>query len=119
MLVFVYGTLKRGGCRHHLLGVPEWVGEAVTEARFRLYDCGEYPAMVESSKGLKVRGELWRVSPQRLPLLDQEEGVAEGLYDRRSIEVSSGGRKYEAQTYIYCRPVLGLRDLGASWSLPG
>lgn len=118
MLVFVYGTLKRGGCRHHLLGVPEWVGEAVTEARFRLYDCGEYPAMVESPEGLKVSGELWRISPHRLPRLDEEEGVAEGLYDRRMIEVWSDGRKYEAQTYVYCRSVLGLRDLGASWSLP-
>jgi len=117
MLIFVYGTLRRGGCRHHLLQGAQWVGDAVTQARYRLYDCGEYPAMIEAQEGRAIRGELWKISEDLLPRIDFEEGLAEGLYERRSIDVYFDKEWHKAIAYLYKRSVVGLRDLGESWSV--
>lgn len=93
-LLFVYGTLKRGFCNHQLLDSAEFVGEARTaECRFRLIDCGAYPALIEipadapATEPLQVRGELFRITPAHLPSLDEleDEGT---LYRRTTIAVS-------------------------------
>lgn len=71
--VFAYGTLKRGGCRHHWLrrgGIvriePAWTSGV-------LLHFGEYPGMV-AGRG-RVLGELVRLrSAAILRRLDQVEG---------------------------------------------
>src|ERR1700690_3492039 len=62
LVLFVYGTLKRG-CRSHgrLSGSP-FIGVAWTKPLYRLYDCGAYPGLVLSRDGESVGGELYRVN---------------------------------------------------------
>jgi gamma-glutamylcyclotransferase (GGCT)/AIG2-like uncharacterized protein YtfP len=45
-LVFIYGTLKRGGGNHHLLAGQEFRGPARTAPGFTLYELTGYPGMV-------------------------------------------------------------------------
>lgn len=123
-LVFVYGTLKRGGRNHRLLAGAEFVGPARTEPRYRLIDCGPYPALIEyAAEPLEVIGELYRIAPSLLPTLDEleDEGV---LYRRIVVEVTrldaaaGEASRVSAHTYLW----LGRTDrfplvAGAEWPL--
>jgi len=35
MILFVYGTLRRGKINHHLMADAEYLGDAVTRAQYR------------------------------------------------------------------------------------
>jgi gamma-glutamylcyclotransferase (GGCT)/AIG2-like uncharacterized protein YtfP len=81
LLIFVYGTLRSGflnqaARRLHERG--EFLGNA--RATGRLTTCGPWTAM-SPGKG-RVRGEVYRVSPQLLRYLDAYEG---GAYRREQI----------------------------------
>lgn len=87
-LLFVYGTLKRGGRNHRLLAAAEFVGPARTEPKFRLIDCGAYPALIEHAEApLEIAGELYRIPASLWPALDEleDEGV---LYRRLTLLVT-------------------------------
>lgn len=107
--IFVYGTLKRGQCRHAALAGQRFLEEAATEPLYRLYDCGDYPALVESPAGVAVWGELWEVDEPCLARIDVIEGVAEGLYRRQTVQLQD---RPPAETYIYLHDVSGLAELG-------
>ena len=115
-LLFVYGTLKRGDVRARLLDGQAYLGEAKTPPSYRLFNTGDYPELVEAAPlglpGRSVLGELWRVDDDCLARLDEEEGVDEGLYERRFIEL---GDTQHAWTYVYLKPVDGMGDCRNSW----
>lgn len=70
--VFVYGTLRERECNHYLLAGSERLGGACY-AEGKLYDTGlGYPAMT-LERGGKVHGELYRVTPAVLRMLDELE----------------------------------------------
>ena len=85
VLLFVYGTLKRGGRGHHLLADEEFLGETHTLPLYRLYDCGDYPGLVRDIKrGVPIQGEVWRVSEAVVHRLDKYEEVPR-LFRRAAI----------------------------------
>ena len=98
-MIFVYGTLKRGDVRAPLLAGQVFIGGAQTLPAYRLFNVGPYPAMVEAQpngfSGLSITGELWRVDQVCLARLDEEEGLDEGLYERRMIELADGQSAFE------------------------
>jgi len=58
-LLFVYGSLQRGCRNHHLLAGQEFLHIARTVPRYRLYDRGSYPCLVEEPEhGVAVQGEV-------------------------------------------------------------
>ena len=80
-LVFVYGTLKRGGGNHHFLAGQAFVDEARTARGYTLYDLSGYPGMVrQDDDDTGVMGEVWSVDDECLARLDVLECTAEGLY---------------------------------------
>jgi gamma-glutamylaminecyclotransferase len=91
-LLFVYGTLKRGFRNHRLLAPADYIGPAKTERRFRLLDCGEYPALVEvpakslEIEPLEIQGEIFRIGPELLPALDELEDEGK-LYRRTTLPI--------------------------------
>lgn len=93
-LVFVYGTLRRGECNHHLLEQSEYLGMFQTEPSYQLYDLGTYPGLVEG--GHSVVGEVYRIDEETLGQLDMLEEVPVE-YLRESIETPFGS----AWIYIY------------------
>jgi gamma-glutamylcyclotransferase (GGCT)/AIG2-like uncharacterized protein YtfP len=84
--LFVYGTLKRGGCRHAPLASQRFLGEARTEPLYRLYDLGSYPGRVHAEGGDVVHGELYEVSHSLVPSLDSLEGAPD-WFDLAPVEI--------------------------------
>lgn len=110
MLLFVYGTLKRGERNHRLLAGQRFVGPGTTATGFRLFDLGPYPGMVRAAGGA-VRGELFEVCDRCREELDEFEGVPT-LFDRVTIELADGTR---ASAYLYVRPIPADAPSGEEW----
>jgi gamma-glutamylcyclotransferase (GGCT)/AIG2-like uncharacterized protein YtfP len=116
-LVFVYGTLKRGGSNHDFLGGQSYRGEARTVPGFRLVDLGEYPGLLpypDDQDG--VTGEVWWVDNATLARLDELEGVNEGLYRRERISLQPPFADDTVLTYVYAGSATGRPHLpGGTW----
>jgi gamma-glutamylcyclotransferase (GGCT)/AIG2-like uncharacterized protein YtfP len=113
--LFVYGTLMRGDCRHGALAGQQFLGEATTVPRYRMYDVGTYPALVESPHGLAIEGELWSIDDACLARLDEVEGMPEGLYARRPITLQAPFEETAAQAYFFLKGTGGMADCGPRW----
>jgi gamma-glutamylaminecyclotransferase len=74
-LLFVYGTPKRGGCRHGALAGQRFRSEARTEPLYDLHNLGDYPGLTNSPLGREVLGEVYEVDEALLPWLDTVEGA--------------------------------------------
>jgi gamma-glutamylcyclotransferase (GGCT)/AIG2-like uncharacterized protein YtfP len=111
--LFVYGTLKRGQRSHHRLRGQEFRGEARTVPRYRLYNYGPYPLLVEdSANGLAVTGEVWRVDKAVLERLDQWESVPH-LYTRKPITLEKVAGLVWA--YFFNGDTTAYPDCGGQW----
>jgi gamma-glutamylcyclotransferase (GGCT)/AIG2-like uncharacterized protein YtfP len=105
--VFVYGTLRRGGSNHRLLGNAHYLGLHHTAARYTMYRLGPYPGVVEGGSS-PIRGEVYAVGFGLLQRIDRLEDYPR-MY-RRVLIPSPYGR---AWIYLYqgsCRdrdPVIG------------
>lgn len=98
-VLFVYGTLKRGGPAHRLLAGQTFLGDAETDPGYRLYDLGRYPGLVKDpTTESSVKGELWAVSDVCLAELDDYES-APTLYVREAVPIR--GRSERVETYLY------------------
>ncbi|BCB04287.1 gamma-glutamylcyclotransferase [Bacillus sp. KH172YL63] len=101
MYVFVYGTLRRNEKNHHLLKEAEPVKEqAWTEGI--LFDSGKGYPVLKEGKGT-IYGEIYRITPDILPSLDELEGYLEGreenLYIRKTKQISTDEGLIEAFVY--------------------
>lgn len=102
LAVFVYGTLMSGRVRAGLLQGLRRLPARVTG---RLYDLpAGYPALVLAGEH-DVFGELVE-SPgaRRLALLDDYEGVADGLYRREIVQVRSALGTTPAWAWVMTDP---------------
>jgi gamma-glutamylcyclotransferase (GGCT)/AIG2-like uncharacterized protein YtfP len=113
--LFVYGTLMRGESRHRHLEGETFVADVRSAPGYRLFDAGDYPALVEDSEGVSILGELWLVSDAALRELDDVEGVDEGLYSRRRVPLLPPHADVVAEGYVYLEPVAGMAEIGRSW----
>lgn len=117
MQLFVYGTLKRGHRLHAHLAGQKYLGEGQTRPEFRLLNCGWFPALVESSDGRSIRGEVWEVDETTLARLDEVEDVAGGLYERRLIRLRPPFDGVSTIAYVYRQDTTGMPDCGDEWPL--
>jgi gamma-glutamylcyclotransferase (GGCT)/AIG2-like uncharacterized protein YtfP len=88
-LVFVYGTLRRGGSNHFRMETAEFVG--VGKIAGRIFKIDWYPALVLGGV-CSVMGELYRLGTEHLRALDVFEGIVPGEgqareYQRVAVEV--------------------------------
>ena len=115
-LVFVYGSLKRGGSNQHYLAGQKFIGVARTTPGFRLFDLGQYPGMIPFAGDRDgVSGEVWSVEVDCLDHLDVLEGIAEELYRREPVPLLPPFADHKVETYLYARSVEGRRDLGGEY----
>lgn len=115
-LVFVYGTLKRGGSNHAWMAGQQFVGEARTVPGFCLYALDGYPGLVVDPRDRDgVTGEVWSVQPAALAKLDEFEGTAEGLYTREPVKLLAPFADQTVDAYLYARSIAGRQKLGATW----
>jgi gamma-glutamylcyclotransferase (GGCT)/AIG2-like uncharacterized protein YtfP len=117
-LVFVYGTLKRGGSNHHYLAGQKFLGEARTPPGFRLFNLGKYPGMVARADDRDgVSGEVWAVEADCIEHLDVLEDVAGGSYRREPVPLLPPFADHKVEGYIYARSVEGLQDIGGEYAV--
>lgn len=110
-LVFVYGTLRRGGSNACRMEGAEFVGAASVEGK--LYTITWYPGLVLAPGAGRVAGELYRVGPEQLAALDEFEGVSAhevsgAEYQRAEALVtttSPSSATWWAQVYAWMGPV--------------
>tara|TARA_B100001094_G_C18150787_1_gene783560 strand:- start:871 stop:1236 length:366 start_codon:yes stop_codon:yes gene_type:complete len=98
-IVFVYGTLKKGYSNQGYLAGQEYLGEYETNPRWGLIDLGPFPAMVCGA--LAVKGEAYSISDSVLEDLDILEGVAQGMYHRRRIQITNSGNQSKINAWVY------------------
>ena len=116
MLIFVYGTLKRGHSNHGYLRGQTFIDLATTEPRYRLYDLGGYPGMIlNTSHGTSIHGEVWEIDDACLKQLDELEGTEIGEYVRESIPLLPPFQDQPVQGYRYLMDVSAAPELGDSW----
>ena len=88
MLVFTYGTLKRGGHNHHYLQNATYVGTITLPFKGRMFDVG-FPVLMKSRSTVKVEGELYEVDRETFDRLDRLEGQGH-MYMRRRKRLANG-----------------------------
>jgi gamma-glutamylcyclotransferase (GGCT)/AIG2-like uncharacterized protein YtfP len=87
-LVFVYGTLRRGGVNHPWLAGASFEGEGQLPGAV-LHDLGPFPMAVEGNG--RIHGEVFAVGARGLADLDRLEGHPR-LYRRRRLSLADGRR---------------------------
>src|SRR5882672_7136182 len=83
-LVFVYGTLRRGGARAMSIRFPN--SEFIADAKVcgSLYDLGPYPGLILNESNSLVIGEVYEVDDEILNQLDDIE--ASSYYSRKRLK---------------------------------
>ena len=97
-LVFVYGTLKKGFCNHHVLGDGKAFVSSYYLGNYKMYDLGGFPC-ISYSPGSRARGELWMVDKDQMERIDGLEGYP-SFYDRKKVNTLKG----EAHVYFFPIP---------------
>lgn len=75
-LVFVYGTLRRGGSNHFRMAGAEFIASGTVAGR--MYRIDWYPGLVIDDAGDEIHGEVYSVGPELLAALDIFEGLSAG-----------------------------------------
>ena len=75
-LVFVYGTLRRGGSNAFRMDGAEFVSPGRIEGS--LYKISWYPGLVPGEGTGWVKGDIFKVGPGQLRALDEFEGLSAG-----------------------------------------
>ncbi len=98
-LVFVYGTLKRGGAWSHLLKSASFMGSGMTASRYpMLIDTIPY-LLDEKGFGQQVFGELYSAPPAVMRALDALEQHPT-WYQRKLTDVIVMGERTKAFIYF-------------------
>lgn len=98
-MVFVYGTLRRGGSNDFRMANARFVAEG--EVRGRLYRIDWYPGFVADENAGPVVGDIFMVDAETIAALDEFEGSE---YRRVKIEVEvrdEAGAVSKEQAWIW------------------
>lgn len=101
LLVFVYGTLRRGLPHHGLLASARYLGPARTKSPYALY-VADFPRVVPNEAVSLIHGELYLVDNYTLALLDDLEDHP-FVYERRQVSVIMDDGS-ETAAWIYFHP---------------
>lgn len=107
-LVFVYGTLRKGGKLSYAMENGEYLGDHATPSRYKMIDLGQYPAVTPNGDTAIV-GEVYRVADEYMSVLDNIEGYPD-LYQRTLIQTEYG------KAYMYWMP--DMRDAKCVQRIP-
>jgi gamma-glutamylcyclotransferase (GGCT)/AIG2-like uncharacterized protein YtfP len=96
-LVFVYGTLRRGGAGAMSIRFPDSKFIADAKVSGSLYDLGAYPGLLVNESNSLVTGEVYEVDDGILNELDDFE--ASSNYWRKQVEISLDTHRKVCWTY--------------------
>jgi len=96
-LVFVYGTLRRGGAGAMAARFPNARFIADAKVSGSLYDLGAYPGLLLDESNSLVIGEVYEVDDETLKQLDEFESSTN--YWRKQVEILLGAQSRMGWTY--------------------
>ena len=99
MLIFVYGSLKRGFWNDFFLRNSRFIGEYHTCSNYGLIVNNELPYMVSFVSLYTIHGEIYDVSDEELKAIDKLEGNGK-WYTRREITLTNGVEQINAYAYF-------------------
>ena len=111
-LVFVYGTLRRGGARAMSIRFPNAKFIANAKVSGNLYDLGAYPGLLLNESNSLVVGEVYEVDDETLNKLDDME--ASSHYWRKQVKISLGTHSKKCWIYAPNPEAFSRRTLIAS-----
>jgi gamma-glutamylcyclotransferase (GGCT)/AIG2-like uncharacterized protein YtfP len=97
-LVFVYGTLRRGGAGAMSTRFPDAKFIADAKVSGSLYDLGAYPGLLLDESNSSVIGEVYEVDDELLNELDEFEASSD--YLRKQVEISLGTQRRTCWIYV-------------------
>lgn len=97
-LLFVYGTLRRGGENEITRNYPNAVYAGDASVMGRLFDMGGYPAIVLDDEAASVIGEVYEIDDATLGKLDSFELDAD--YRRTPIDVEIHETRRSCWIYV-------------------
>lgn len=111
--VFVYGTLMKGERAARMLSNCIFGGHFQLKD-YAMYNLGAYPGICPCI-GESVLGELYFVSDDVIPQLDQYEG--EGyLYRRTVVQLCSSSSTFTAEAYVYNQDISNCKKMREIWN---
>lgn len=125
-LLFVYGTLMRGGKNEQFLNEParaRFIGTG--KVKGLLYDVGEFPAYVpvpnpDTTSALQVCGEVYFLDDPEtvLETIDIIEGYNElhterSLYLRQTTVAEVGSSREQVWIYVFNQPTNSMTVIGS------
>ena len=97
--LFVYGTLLRGEERDGFVSHLEARPASITGRLWRVP--AGYPALELPPNGVPIKGEVLQLdNPSILVALDLIEGVSQGLYERKQVQVQTAQGHQSAWVYV-------------------
>lgn len=116
-LIAVYGTLRKGGSNHHVLGGSEFISEQRIQG-FQMYGCHDYPAIISGHYNEYITVEIYRVKSHSVAdAIDVLEGFdrsnpnsLNNYYTLRKINIESIEELLEIYTFDHTPH--GIAELG-------
>ncbi len=110
MLLFVYGTLKKGGINHHWLDGAQFIGKATTVGLYRMIKItDDIPAVIREPKH-RIYGEVYEVGSNGLEDVDLLEGSPSYYQRQRTAVKIKNGAEVTVDMYIL-NPILDTHQL--------
>lgn len=97
-ILFVYGTLRRGGSNHFRMNGGLYLGSGFVMGR--LFRVDWYPGLLLDRDGGEVFGDVYEVAPEVISALDKFEG-AEYRRIRTQVVVGDGCECMDAWVWEY------------------
>ena len=85
MLIFVYGSLKKGFNNNWYLENSEFVCNDMTEPKWEMINLGSFPGVIPNAS-YNIYGEVYEIDDETLKMLDQLEGHPT-LYTRKTVKL--------------------------------
>ena len=107
-ILFVYGTLKRGGLNHHYLKGARFIGDAFTKEEYALY-ISDFPLVVRGHAVSRIKGEAYEV---KWPVLNQVDMLEDHphLYFREEVPIILKATNRVLNAWMYFFPKIGHGD---------
>ena len=90
ILVFVYGTLKRGFYNEFFLKNSEFIESYTANIRYKMVNLGEFPSITPDNKINEISGEIYKINKKTLNRLDEFEGVP-SFFNREMMNFNGHG----------------------------
>lgn len=104
-LLFVYGSLKRGGALHHELKALQarFFGLAKIQGELFHIKGKSWPGAFSTASQDYVHGELYKMTrpAETLQRLDEIEDCKHGLFTRKPVDAWAGNRVLKAWAYFF------------------